>query len=47
MAHHPRRPSNPLAAPVERPRHQRIVAVVVALMVLALAIYGYQFWWSE
>jgi hypothetical protein len=43
MAHHPKRHSVPL----ERPRHQRVIAVVVALMVLALAIYGYQFWWSE
>jgi hypothetical protein len=43
MAHHPKR--HP--ASLGRPRHQRIVAVVVALMVLALAIYGYQFWWSE
>lgn len=43
MAHHPQR--HP--APAERPRHQRIVAIVVALMVLALTIYGYQFWWTE
>lgn len=43
MAHHPKRPP----APLERPRHQRIIAIVVALMVLALVIYGYQFWWSE
>jgi hypothetical protein len=43
MAHHPRtRPTL-----IEKPRHQRVAAIVVALMVFALAIYGYQFWWSE
>ncbi|HZH50340.1 MAG TPA: hypothetical protein VEZ16_00520 [Microvirga sp.] len=43
MAHHPqRRPAR-----AERPRHQRIAAIVIALMILALAIYGYQFWWTE
>jgi hypothetical protein len=44
MVHHPKRHPAPLE---QRPRHQRIVAVVVAVMVLALAIYGYQLWWSE
>jgi hypothetical protein len=43
MAHQHSRHS----ARLDRPRHQRIVAFVVALMVLALAIYGYQFWWTE
>jgi hypothetical protein len=43
MAHHPKR----RLSTDERPRHQRITAIVVALMVLALMAYGYQFWWSE
>ncbi|MFC4171934.1 MULTISPECIES: hypothetical protein [Microvirga] len=43
MAHHPKR-QHPA---MERPRHQRIIAAVVVLMILALAIYGYQFWWGE
>ncbi|WP_281023997.1 hypothetical protein [Microvirga flavescens] len=33
--------------PLQRPHVQRLAGVVVVLMVVALAVYGYQFWWSE
>jgi multidrug resistance efflux pump len=42
MAHHPKR--RPVMA---QPRHRRILTIVAILMVLILAIYGYQFWWTE
>jgi hypothetical protein len=31
----------------QQPRHRRILTIVAILMVLILAIYGYQFWWTE
>jgi hypothetical protein len=43
MAHHPKR--RHVMAP--QPRHRRILTIVAILMVLILAIYGYQFWWTE
>jgi len=43
MVHHPKTQIH------SRPpsRHRWIAGIVVALMILALAVYGYQFWWSE
>ena len=43
MAHHPKR--RPVMA--QQPGHRRILTVAAILMVLILAIYGYQFWWTE
>ncbi|GEO18574.1 hypothetical protein [Microvirga aerophila] len=43
MAHHPKRRS----VMAQQPRHRRILTIVAILMVLILAIYGYQFWWTE
>lgn len=39
--HHARRPM------IQRHHIRLATALVIALMILALALYGYQFWWSE
>jgi hypothetical protein len=43
MTHHPKRRRSIM----QQPHHRRMAAFAVALMVLALMVYGYQFWWSE
>ncbi|MGO4706686.1 hypothetical protein AB4072_13030 [Microvirga sp. 2MCAF38] len=43
MIHHHKRQVQPL----QRPHVQRLAGLVVAVMVLALIVYGYQFWWTE
>jgi len=43
MAHHPKRRS--VTAP--QPHHRRLLTIVACLMIVILAVYGYQFWWTE
>jgi hypothetical protein len=41
---HRHRPTRPV---IEQPHVRRMAIFVVAIMIIALMVYGYQFWWTE